>query len=125
VARRDSIFIRNSDVKRNFLGKPLKSGYSGILVGYHDGKVRAEKGTQAALLALFHLLALGREVTPGIHLLGRFQHLGRAELDADSATLAVFFLYEKLWHNLPAWIGFGKFQNWNTGIMECWVIQQL
>jgi hypothetical protein len=62
-------------------------------VGHDDGKIRAEKRAQAALLAFFHLLALRRKISLGVHLLGLLQHLGRAELDADPATFAVLLFY--------------------------------
>jgi hypothetical protein len=69
------------------------------LVGHNDGKVRAKKRAHATLLALLHLPALGREITPGVHLFGLLQHLGRAELDADPATLAISLFYVKFRHN--------------------------
>jgi hypothetical protein len=69
-------------------------------VGHDDGKIRAEKGAQAALLAFFHLLALRRKISLGVHLFGWLQHLGRAELDADPATFAVLLFYVKLRHNI-------------------------
>jgi hypothetical protein len=69
-----------------------------LLVGNNDGKIGAEKRAHAALLALFHLIAFWREIPPGVHLLGLFQYLGLAELDADPATLTIPLFYVQLWH---------------------------
>jgi hypothetical protein len=70
------------------------------LVGHDNGEVRAEKGAEATLFALFHLFALRRKISPGVHLFGLLQHLSRAELDADPATLAVPLFYVKFRHNI-------------------------
>jgi hypothetical protein len=70
-----------------------------LLIGNHDGEVRAKERTHAALLAFVHFRAFGREIPAGVHLFRLFENLGRTKLDADSATLAVSVLDEQLWHN--------------------------
>ena len=70
------------------------------LVGHNDGEVRAEKRAHAALLALLHLFALRWEIPLGVHLFRLLQHFGRAELDADPATLAVLIFYVKFRHTI-------------------------
>jgi hypothetical protein len=76
-----------------------RAWHPNLFVGHDDGEIRAEKGAHAALLALLHFLAFWREITLGVHFLGLFKNLGRAEFDADPATLAVPLLYVQCGHS--------------------------
>jgi hypothetical protein len=77
-----------------------RAWHPNLFVGYDDGEIRAEKRAQAALLALLHFLAFRGEIALGVHLLGLFKNLGRAEFDADSATLAILLFYVQRGHNI-------------------------
>jgi hypothetical protein len=70
------------------------------LIAHDDGKIRAQERAHPAHLALFHLLALRGKVALGVHLLGWFQDLRRAELDADPATLAILLFYVQFGHDI-------------------------
>ena len=81
-------------------GKEGEKGGSSVRrsIRYHDRKIRAQERAHSALLTLFHLVAPGRKITAGVHLLGSFQNFGRAKFYADPATLTIPFFYVKLGH---------------------------
>jgi hypothetical protein len=81
-----------------FLGK--RAWHQDLFVGYDDGEIRAEQRAHTAVLALLHFLAFRGKIALGVHLLGLLKNLGRAELDADSATLAVSLFYVERGHNI-------------------------
>jgi hypothetical protein len=60
----------------------------GSTILYKDGKVRTEKGTQAAVDALGIIDQLGGMVALGIGAFGHHKHALGAKLDAETASLA-------------------------------------
>jgi hypothetical protein len=69
---------------------PHLLGDVGAAILHKDGKVRTEKGTQAAVDALGIVEQLGGMIAFGIGPFGHDEHVLGAELDAETAPLAPF-----------------------------------